>query len=177
MSKLFVDEIQPKSTDGVVGIKGHVLQVVPMIKTDSFTSGTTTLTWYDITGFTASITPSSANSKILIMSTVNGSQSVGGNRTTLRLLRDNSVTMLAPTNTGNRQIGTCGISSPHADLIGTSHITFLDTPATTSVVTYKWQGMSTAGSGSFYINRSQNDTDNTGYARFASNITLMEIGG
>ena len=176
-SILKVDTIQGANGSDIPYIKGHVVQVVPMIKPDSFTSGTSALTWYDVTGFTCSITPSSTSSKILIMSTINGSQNVGANRTTLRLLRDNSVTMLAPTNTGNRQIGTCGISSPHADLIGTSHITFLDDPATTSEVTYKWQGMITAGSGSFFINRSQNDTDNTGYARFASNITLMEIGG
>ena len=175
MSKLFVDEIQPKTTGGVVGIKGHVLQVVPMIKTDTFITNDST-SFIDITGFTCSITPSSTSSKILIMSTINGSQSVGANRTVLKLLRDNSDIMLSATGQGNRELATCGLNSSHADLIATSHVSILDSPSTTSQVTYKWQGRITAGSGYFYINRSQNDTDNGTYTRFASNIILMEIG-
>ena len=181
MSILFVDSIQPKTTGQAITVAttnqslGKVLQVIPMIKTDTFVSASTS--FIDITGFTCSITPSSTSSKILIMSTINGSQDVGANRAILKLLRDNSVTMLSATGQGNRELATCGITSSSADLIATSHVSILDSPSTTSQVTYKWQGRVTAGSGSFYINRSENDTDNNTFTRFASNIILMEIGG
>ena len=174
-SILKVDNLQDASGSGTPYIKGAVLQVVPMIKTDTFVSSSTSFT--DITGFTCSITPSSTSSKILIMSTINGSQDINANRTVLKLLRDNSVTMLSATGQGNRELATCGISSPHADHIDTSHVSILDSPSTTSQVTYKWQGRITAGSGNFFINRSENDTDNSTYTRFASNMILMEIGG
>ena len=174
-SILKVDTLQDASGSGTPYITGAVLQVIPMIKTDTFVSSSTSFT--DITGFTCSITPSSTSSKILIMSTINGSQDINANRTVLKLLRDNSVTMLSATGQGNRELATCGLNSSHADLIDTSHVSILDSPSTTSQVTYKWQGRITAGSGNFFINRSENDTDNSTYTRFASNMILMEIGG
>jgi|TARA_R100001460_G_scaffold107911_1_gene157551 hypothetical protein len=174
-SILKVDNLQNASGNGTPYITGAVLQVVPMIKTDAFNDDSTS--FIDITGFTCSITPSSTSSKILIMSTINGSQGVGANRTVLKLLRNNSDIMLSATGQGNRELATCGLNSTHADLIATSHVSILDSPSTTSQVTYKWQGRVTAGSGDFYINRSQNDTNDGTYTRFASNIILMEIGG
>ena len=47
---------------------GSVLQVVQATKTDTFT--TTSSTWTNITGLTATITPTSTSSKILIMGSV-----------------------------------------------------------------------------------------------------------
>ena len=53
-------------------------------------------------------------------------------------------------------------------------MTHLDSPATTSAVTY---GLYHAeeGTNALYVNRSVNDTDNDNFCRVASSITVMEI--
>ena len=52
---------------------------------------------------------------------------------------------------------------------------FLDSPATTSSTTYKFQMRNYVGTG--YINRTPNDTDAVYTARSSSTITVMEIAG
>jgi len=52
---------------------------------------------------------------------------------------------------------------------------FLDSPNTTSSVTYKLQIFNSAGT-TTYVNRSQNDRDTSLYdGRVASTITVMEV--
>ena len=64
------------------------VQVVSTTKTDTFTTTSTTFT--TITGLTASITPRSASSKILIIVDVTGSQEVGVNDAFIGLFRDST---------------------------------------------------------------------------------------
>ena len=152
---------------------GAVLQVVSTTKADSFTTTSTSFT--DITGLSVSITPSSATSKILVFSNVNGSQQYTVNRTSLRLLRD-STTIDAGTAVGSRQAAFGGFGTPDSTVpSGTVSGNYLDSPATTSSVTYKMQVAVTAGSGTAYINRTQADADEAGQIRMPSTITVMEI--
>jgi hypothetical protein len=51
------------------GVGGKVLQVVQTVKSDTFSSSSAT--FVDITGLSASITPSSASNKILVMVSLN----------------------------------------------------------------------------------------------------------
>ena len=55
----------------------------------------------------------------------------------------------------------------------------LDSPSSTSSVTYKLQGtLGSTYSGTFYVNRmSNNNSDSDFVGRTASNITVMEIAG
>jgi hypothetical protein len=55
--------------------------------------------------------------------------------------------------------------------------TFLDSPATTSAITYKLQFRSELTSGSYTVwaNRTNTDTDTSTYGRGATSITVMEI--
>ena len=46
---------------------GAPLQIVQTVKLDTFAGGGSNTTWYPITGFTATITPSSTTNKILVM--------------------------------------------------------------------------------------------------------------
>ena len=57
----------------------------------------------------------------------------------------------------------------------TAAINFLDSPATTSAVTYKMQIKMNAGTA--YVNRTAADSDTADYPRLASTITLMEVAG
>ena len=64
---------------------GRILQVLQTVKTDIFT--TTSTSFVDVTGFTASITPSSATSKILVTATTSISQSSTAGLVVFNLLR------------------------------------------------------------------------------------------
>jgi hypothetical protein len=56
---------------------------------------------------------------------------------------------------------------------------FLDSPSTTSQVTYKIQILSeqSGNTGAVFLNRSQADTDINQQGRYASSITVQEIAG
>ena len=51
---------------------------------------------------------------------------------------------------------------------------FLDSPSTTSQVTYKIQAMAQSG-GTSYINRTASDSNSQAIARIPSSIIVMEI--
>lgn len=154
----------------------RVLQVVSAVKTDTFT--TTNTTYTDITGLSATITPSATSSKILIVVQV----SVGGNNAS-----NNGFLQLTGGNSGN-YVGDAastrvrcvfgGYSSANqGEMLVANSIIYLDSPSTTSATTYKVQGRSGFGGGTptLYINRSAVDGDTTAHGRGASSITVMEI--
>ena len=188
MSKLEVDAIEPQSgttltlgasgdtinlASGATAGFGKVLQVVQTIKTDTFTS-TAFNTWTDITGFNVSITPSSASNKIYVIANVNGN---AGNNSHIKLVRD-STDICVGASAGSRKQASSGgvLGGASADTINNNSLDFLDSPNTTSSITYKIQFW-LHNSQTFYFNRSTNDTDATYSSRVASTITVMEIAG
>jgi hypothetical protein len=158
------------------GPSGKVLQVLQTIKTDTFTSTSNSFT--DITGLSVSITPSSASSKILVFYSVVGASSAttSDSIASIRLMRDATAIAIGDA-ANNRQRSTGSISTreTNATTINfTSAGQFLDTPSSTSALTYKVQGIT--GAGTFYINRTQGDADAASSYRTVSTITVMEIG-
>jgi len=153
---------------------GTVLQVVhAKIVSQTSTSSTT----YADTGLTATITPSSASNKILVIVsqylTVTGGTSAGyGYQTNIgvKLLR-NSTDLIVPASDGGGKysLGMSTGIAPATGIIvswGNASFNYLDSPATTSATTYKTQfAKGLAGMGTMYTN------DNGG----GSFITLMEI--
>lgn len=150
---------------------GNILQVVQVQKTDTFTS-TGTTAFVNVPGLSLSITPSSAASKVLMIMTIQwGGNGYGG----WRALRNGT-----PINVGNAE-GTT------VQATGWSRITYvqtqytggtfwLDTPNTTSAVTYSVQVGSPYATTYFNtINTGQSTADNTLNGRTASTITLMEV--
>lgn len=149
---------------------GTVLQVLQTTKTDTFSSSSSG--WVDITGLSVSITPSSASNKILVMAVV---QAVNASTTgsVLRLMRD-STNISQATSTSNRQAGSSGeLFTGRSDNFFSSVSTYLDSPNTTSAVIYKVQIL--PNSYAAYVNRSVTDSDNGGYSRGVSYITVMEV--
>ena len=195
MSKIEVDAIEPQSgTTLTIGASGDtitipsgatltnsgtatgfgkVLQVVSTAKTDTFTSATFN-TWTDITGLNVSITPSSASNKIYVIANVNG---YAGNNSHIKLVRD-STDICVGASAGSRKQASSGSARDGSgdDIINNNSLDFLDSPNTTSSVTYKIQFW-LHNSQTFYLNRSLNDTDAAYSGRSASTITVMEIAG
>ena len=155
---------------------GSVLQVVSTTKTD--TQASTSAAFIDITGLSASITPSSASNKVLVLWSVNGSQAVAVSAVYLKLLRNSTDIAIGTGSMGSRIPCSSGIASPAASILASpASGNFLDSPASTSSVTYKLQIAATAGSALAYVNRTDGDADNASYGRGASTITVMEIAG
>ena len=152
---------------------GKILQVLSVQKTDVFS--TTSASLVDVTGLTLTITPSSASSKILFMAFVGG---VGTDNSVVQAVRDSTI-IAAGAAAGSRTQSFAGsfyngIYGPPAILTAT--INWLDTPATTSAVTYKIKA-GAVGGGTLYLGRNATDTDNAQYARVPQVITVMEVAG
>jgi hypothetical protein len=140
---------------------GKILQVVSVVKDDAFTTSSTS--FVDITGFSASITPSLNTSKVLALVAISCSID-SANTMSFNLVRGS--TAIAQPSVGDTASTLKEIQSGGSS---TNPIVFLDSPSTTSSTTYKIQ-MRVAG-GTAYINR------HSGNAQFStiSTITLMEV--
>ncbi len=175
-SELRVDKIVP--TDGVpTGGGGGIIQV----KSTSFTgdwSGSSGGSTFDIiTNLNTTITPKFNTSLILIMITIGGWDSNGQNqRGALRLQRNNTPIFINTQSTGNQTPASVGVLGGNSNNInqGGLSIVHMDSPATTSAVTYKI-GSATEGSYTTYINRSSGNSSSSSVFKAASSMTLMEV--
>ena len=157
-----------------IGYSGGVLQVIQATKVDSFlsTSGSPT----DIPGLSASITPTSTNSKILVTGTITvGGETWLGGVIFMNIVRNNNPIFLGTSGTSlNGTIMYQAWSNTAATTWGnTSPISFsyLDSPNSTAPQTYKIQGFQQASGYAWEINNWYYD------AQFGatSSLTLMEI--
>jgi len=158
------------------GVGGKVLQIVSTTKTDSFTaSGFSSWNFVDITGLSVTITPSSASNKILLLSQISGSSIAGTNSMYYRVQKNSSTitgylggadggsyTLASVQATGSSQYGV----DANATLV------YLDSPSSTSALTYKIQ---TTSNNNIAINRSLDGENSNNRPRTASTITVIEI--
>ena len=155
---------------------GKVLQVVNATKSDT---NSTTSHSAVTTGLEGTITPSATSSKVLVLVSFSY-QCDADTNSIFQLYRDSTAIHLGDA-AGSRErasVGTVYQQNNANDILSASIIS-LDTPSTTSAVTYKlmyFAGRS-AGSNPVYFNRSHSDTDNDSFKRTISSITLMEIAG
>jgi len=150
---------------------GSVLQVVQVAKTDAY-SASINSTWTDITGLSASITPSSASNKILVMVSIGSVYGV--NNSILKLVRGSTDIFVGDSATSRTQ-GTLSDLNAYINGIPAS-FSYLDSPSTTSSTTYKMQGWVYNGY-TLYINQGGQDAASAFRFRTPSSIILMEIKG
>jgi len=135
---------------------GSVLQVVQSVRTASFV---TTSTSFVATGLSASITPTSATSKILIFTHTITDNGANGRTALVTIYR-------GATDLGGGNEGFGGASSDTGGSTRSSFdICFLDSPATTNATTYAMYTRSVNG-GTIEV---------PPYAAAKQTITLMEI--
>jgi hypothetical protein len=135
----------------------RVLQVVSA--TPYSTEVTSSSLTYVDTGITATITPQSATSKILVLTSVSGVAKNNNTGVSLRLMRGASEIIVFENQAGND-------ASSSFNLIGTCSTVYLDSPATTSATTYKVQFRSASNISFVAV---QKDSAS------ASTMVLMEI--
>jgi len=135
---------------------GSVIQVVNATYSTSVTSSTST---YVDTGLTATITPTSATNKILVLVSQNGvSKTTNDTTCKIQLLRGASSINVFAFFAGRNSANT--INS-----VGSASTCYLDSPATTSATTYKTQFASSQNNASATVQE----------ASETSTITLLEV--
>ena len=163
----------PDSGNYILG--GRTLQVVQTVKTDTFTSNSTSYT--DVTGMSVAITPSSSSNKVLVTASFNCAVDTDNRWSIYQLVRGSTPIFIGDT-ASSRSVGSVGHVQESSTGVGNGVfnlvIKFLDSPNTTSATTYKIQGKVQSGA-TFVINRSDNDSDADYGLRTASSITVEEI--
>ena len=157
---------------------GKILQVLQTFKTDAFSRSSTT--FGDITGMNVSITPASSSNKILIVCHLSvGTQ--GNGYVGFRLLRDSTnighstaLDSSSSSNTRDSAFAFGDESSQATYKLNTVSYSFLDSPSSTSSLTYKLT-VRTWSSTTFRLNRPQS-IGNAAYTMAGtSSITAMEV--
>ena len=140
---------------------GTIKQVISTTTTSAFTTTNNISSPAQITGLTATITPTSSSSQVLVIVQLAAATTQGVNHAGAILYRGGSAT--------NGRIG--NIYQGDSGTVVNYVISFLDSPATTSATTYSvYYGND--GSGTIYINRSNNGAAAT---TPSSSITVMEV--
>lgn len=142
---------------------GRVLQVVSDTKTNFFNTSSTT--FVDIPGLTATLTPRFASSRVLVTAQLTIGRDTAGD-IMLNLVRD--TTALSQASAGTNP-ATTFVEIRAANGMANPGITFLDSPNTLSPISYKIQMRVLAGTG--FVNRRGGDTTFGG----TCSITAMEI--
>jgi len=160
--------VLPQGFTGGVGSN-----VVQTVKTDTFTS--TSATFVGITGMTATITPTTNTSKILVIVQLSHALGNFAGYGHFKITGGNTSGYVGSGAISNRIAAVFGgISSTTQLNLVSEPIVFLDSPATTSATTYTVE-CRTSGSGSVHINRSEDDSDASTRTRGASSITVIEV--
>jgi len=172
-SELRVDKIIP--VDGVPsGGGGGIIQIKTALKTDAFSTSSTSFT--DITGLSVTLTPKFSTSKFFISFDVH----VGHNTATqhtVQLVRQvsGSDTIINPLAYNQGTSINYGTPTNDTSVLGWErrHVTYecMDSPGTASAVNYRLRTYIYSSSFIQYINRCHNSSNNTG----SSTLTVMEV--
>jgi hypothetical protein len=160
------------SAAGNAGIGANVVQAV---KLDAFS--TTSTSYTTVTGLSATITPSTATAKVLVIAQVSLAYFSTGNDqgVFLRISGGNAGTYIGDA-AGSREQAAAYVTS-RAELNGVAFqqtVVFLDSPASASPVTYGVD-VKRASASEVRINLSQTDSNNTNFGRTVSSITVIEV--
>mgnify|MGYP001311426839 CR=1 FL=1 len=146
---------------------GNIIQVVQQEFTGSFQTASTS--FVDITSASVTITPTHANNKILVMVNLDSDYVAGTNALRViytQLLRDSTLVDKKAYYLGH------GTSSNGYSYYGTPiDMLELDSPNTTSAITYKVQGKTDSGSDNAYFRV------NMVSGQCASRLIAMEVAG
>ena len=163
---------------GLSGVSaGKILQVVSVTKTDVFSTSTTG-SYVDITGLTVNITPTKANSNILVMAVIGCF--VSGDASSIALTTaDGTAIIQGDVVSGKDSVSTgayAGGNSTGEAWYGNNPapIFKLHDPSYSLGNTLTYKCRVKGNTGTTYVNRNQSDSSQ--YAkRTASTITLMEV--
>jgi len=186
MSTLKVDTITGKTTAGTVAMPAGSVVQVQTVTSDA----QTTVSGVGFSDFmSVAITPKFSSSKIHVSCSINlsGQNTTGGSTdegirySGVKLFRDSTQIAVNSNTSGNRtavwfSTNTVGQTTNEAYRMANNSGQFLDSPSTTSAITYKIQIGQSNQSSSFIVTNTSPVDDNQSYTHHGvSTITVMEI--
>ena len=185
MSDLFVNSIK-SNTDANNHITvesghsliapGHVIQVVQKVDTavTTISNSGSHATFSTCGSLSQSFTPKSSSSKVLLKGNVFVSTNTADRLAFFKFGGGNTASGVGDTASNRARVLAAHYFAGASD--GTYvNFEYLDSPATTSAITYTVQIAPNYNSGALYINRYTNDTDAAYIPRTVSTLTIMEI--
>jgi hypothetical protein len=148
---------------------GAVLQVVQVVKSDTFSSNSSS--FIDVPGISTNITPSSASNRILVLVNIQAATDTG-DAPMFRLIRGSTAIAIGDQTQSNWQRAST-FGNFFSNTIASMSFNFVDTPNSTSSTNYKLQVRNENGTS--FINRQSSNTNITAHATVISTITLIEI--
>tara|TARA_B100001093_G_scaffold406770_1_gene395290 strand:+ start:758 stop:1315 length:558 start_codon:yes stop_codon:yes gene_type:complete len=168
------------------GSSGGITQIKNTTKTDPWVHPGTYINYEQVTGLNVSITPTSTDNKILVTASVNFATSYWqGYGALYKKIASGTYSIV------DGAVGGANSSAPRYSFTGLQYegavqarnqyhgtLTYLDSPNTTSEVTYSIALRGYSNSYAVYCNRNPDDrTSNDYHGRGASFITVMEVSG
>jgi hypothetical protein len=152
---------------------GKIGQVVTTSSDSTFNTNSST----PVDLYTVDITPSASSSTILLTVSINWSSLTHNLYGFGRFVRDSTAIGIGSNGT-NRQV--CSSSYQNADAdseykMNTSTMTYIDSPSSTSAITYRFQIWINSGGATFTVNYTGIDIDVNYIGRAISTMTAMEI--
>lgn len=152
---------------------GHIIQVQSTTKTDTWSSTSTTFT--EVTGLSVNITPVSTTSKIMVFGHFNCDGTSTVTQVYFQIARGSTPICIGDA-AGTRQRYTGRFYYQDNNVAGMCPFSYVDSPGSSGILTYKILVATETGSGTAVVNRSISDTDGSyNGGRTASTITVMEI--
>lgn len=150
---------------------GSVIQVVTATQNQPLSLGVSG--WVDVSGLTVTLTPVSTSSKFLVLVTLHYGANSANTGRTFRLDRNGTVIGVGDgSSLGNINSSIGDAASASANQLNSGSLCFLDSPSTTSALTYKVQWANT--NNVMYLNR-VTGSGISAYASTLSTITVLEI--
>jgi hypothetical protein len=159
---------------------GSILQVVQTVKTDKTSTTSTSPT--AVSGLSASITPASTSSKILVTASFQTSIGTSGYGGFYYLYyNDGATTSVIQDYTGDaagsRRRVASQIESSGSGKANSIVFEYLHSPAKDTSISYQVYFAAESSSYDVYVGGTHTDSDSAAFARMASTITLMEVAG
>ena len=151
-------------SDGTFYPTGGIVQVKQTVKTDVFT--TTSTSYTDLTGLSVAITPKSTSSKIMVEFHIGAHNTSVATVAQYKIVRGSTDIGLGDSGNGTQGTIGCTMNASRGETVS---MKYLDSPATTSEVTYKIQAK--VHSGTLDVNRRPSQYSSI------STITVTEIAG
>lgn len=152
---------------------GKILQVVQTTKTNTFTTTSSTAT--AITGLDVTITPSSTSSKILVLCFMSVSSDSSQGFPVFYLQRGASQILIGDAGGASQRRVTTGVAPTNNNYLTNASVSYLDSPSSTSALTYQMYTSTADSSGTVAINRTIVDGNVNYNARGTSTIIAMEV--
>ena len=157
-----------------------ILQVVSTTLTTNFSVSIGSGGTAPVTGLSATITPTSTSSKIFCLAQVTMSNSRGDLQSVGMFFRRGGTAIGIGDASGSRTRGSSAfkITTGDGDSVNSIGFNFLDSPSSTSALTYDVALLSNDDiANTYFVNRSRLNTNDARGVQAASTITLMEVAG